>query len=109
MWRGFPARQPPTGPAPPTGREGRRHSMNGSETPTVLHLSPLQPGLTSCKVFNSYANEPEGRRLEGVVRRALLERGCDGASDRDLSTRTPSSLPAWLDDQIKGRVVLCLL
>jgi hypothetical protein len=60
-------------------------------------------------VFVSYAHEPEGRKLAAVIISALRAQGCDVVSDHDVALRNPTSLPAWLDDQIANRVVLCLL
>lgn len=60
-------------------------------------------------VFVSYAHDPEGRRLAAAIVPALRAQGCDVVSDHDLALRNPTSLPAWIDDQIANRVVLCLL
>lgn len=62
-----------------------------------------------CGVLVSYAHEPEGRTMAAAVLRALRAQGFDVVSDHDLAVRNPTSLPAWMDDQIANRVVLCLL
>lgn len=66
-------------------------------------------GQRPAGVLVSYAHEPEGRRMATAVIRALRARGRDVVSDHDVALRNPSSLPAWMDEQIANRVVLCLL
>jgi hypothetical protein len=60
-------------------------------------------------VFVSYAHESEGRKLAAAIIPALRAQGCDVVSDHDLALQNPTSVPAWIDDQIANRVVLCLL
>lgn len=57
----------------------------------------------------SYARDAEGHRLANLVVHGLSARGCDVSSDHQLPLRNPSSLPAWMDDQIANRVVVCVL
>jgi hypothetical protein len=58
----------------------------------------------------SYANEPEGRRMALALRAALHAQGCtDVVIDDDLPRRNPTSVAAWMEEQIFSRVVLCVL
>lgn len=61
------------------------------------------------RVFLSYSHDDEGRRLERALRRQLGDHGCDVVSDHDLPDANPSSIQAWMDEQIATRIVLCLL
>jgi len=66
-------------------------------------------GLQLRRVFLSYSHDDEGRWLERALRRQLQDHGCDVVSDHDLHDANPSSIQAWMDEQIATRIVLCLL
>ncbi|MPZ83917.1 MAG: hypothetical protein GEV28_27405 [Actinophytocola sp.] len=82
--------------------------MDGKNTPAISPVDAVTQRRPS-GVLISYAHDPEGRRMAAVLLRELRDRGCDVISDHELPLQNPSSLPAWMDDQIARRVVLCLL
>lgn len=79
--------------------------MDGKTAPAISPVERRPPS----GVLISYAHDPEGRHMAAALLRELRARGCDVTSDHELPLQNPSSLPAWMDDQIACRVVLCLL
>lgn len=60
-------------------------------------------------VFVAYAHEPAGRRIAVALVTVLRARGCDVMFDDDVAPMNPVSVPTWMDDEIRVRIVICVL
>ena len=81
--------------------------MNGNPAPVVPPSNVVVDA--SPQVLVSYARDAEGHRFAWAIVQGLRQFGCDVSSDHDLPLRNPTSLPAWMDEQIANRVVVCVL